>query len=191
MYNKQNMSSIRRIAISICIGVFILSAIMFLSIILIHSFGYYQEGLAGFICDIISRIFIIVIAFIALAVGYFVREKRKVSIIWWFCIIIACVGSFYLIRAPILDISYINNPESLKLDYVSFENDINHEYSVHYRLTGYTENNETKVFEINSKTYDKEKEKWRNNENVLADVKYLPHTNVLMELNTSEESSIY
>lgn len=191
MYNKQNMLSIRRIAISICIGVFILSAIMFLSIILIHSFGYYQEGLAGFICDIIFRIFIIIIAFTALAFGYFVREKRKVSIIWWFCIIIACVGSFYLIRAPILDISYINNPESLKLDYVSFESDYNHEYSVHYRLTGYTENNETKVFEINSKTYDKEKEKWRNNENVLTDIKYLPHTWILMELNTSEESSIY
>lgn len=164
---------------------------MFLSIILIHSIGYYQEGLVGFICDIISRIFIIIIAFTALAFGYFVREKRKVSIIWWFCIIITCIGSFYLIRAPILDISYINNPESLKLDYVSFESDYNHEYSVHHRLIGYTENNETEVFEINSKTCDKEKEKWRNNENVLADVKYLPHTNVLMELNTSEESSIY
>lgn len=191
MYNKQNVSSVRRIIISICIGVFFLSAIMFISIILIHSIGYYQEGLAGFICDIIFRIFTIIIAFTALAFGYFVREKRKVSIIWWLCIIIACVGSFYLLRAPILDISYVNDPESLKLDYVYVESDYNHEYSVHHRLIGYTENNETKVFEINSKTCDKEKEKWRNNENVLADIKYLPHTNVLMELNTSEGSSIY
>lgn len=47
----------------------------------------------------------------------------------------------------------------MNLNYVTFENDNNHEYAVFYKLTGYTVNNETKVFEINSKTYNKEKEK--------------------------------
>lgn len=84
-------------------------------------------------------------------------RKNDNTVIWCICAVIACVVSFYLLRAPILDLPYINRPASMNLNYVTFENDNNHEYAVFYKLTGYTANNETKVFDINSKTYDKEK----------------------------------
>lgn len=53
----------------------------------------------------------------------------------------------------------------MNLNYVTFENDNNHEYAVFYKLTGYTVNNET----------------------VSGDIKYLSHTVILMHLNTFEQ----
>lgn len=45
-----------------------------------------------------------------------------------------------------------------------------------------------KIFQINSKTYDNEKEKFKGDENILANVKYLPNTNVLMNLEIFKEN---
>ncbi|MDU2131341.1 hypothetical protein [Finegoldia magna] len=42
---------------------------------------------------------------------------------------------------------------------------------------------------MNWQTYENEKEKWDDNENVSADITYLPHTNVLMKLNTHGQQS--
>lgn len=84
---------------------------------------------------------------------------------------------------------YLDNPKSIKLDYVSFEGDYNNEYSVKYHLIGYTKNGEIKIFDINGETYDREKEKWGPYDNVLADIKYLPHTEVLIKLETEKGES--
>ena len=187
MNNKIKMS----VGKGIVLGIVVLSFIFFMAILIFiippHSMGYYQEGKIGFIADIASRIFVIYIIGTLLTFGYIFKEKWQHTVIWCICAVIACVVSFYLLRAPILDLPYINRPASMNLNYVTFENDNNHEYAVFYKLTGYTANNETKVFEINSKTYDKEKEKWKNNETVSGDIKYLPHTGILMHLNTFEQ----
>ena len=81
---------------------------------------------------------------------------------------------------------YINSPASIRLNNVTFERDNNYEYSTMYRLFGYTDTDAIEIFEINFQTYDREKEKWQTDENVLADVSYLPHTSILMELNTAK-----
>ncbi len=74
----------------------------------------------------------------------------------------------------------------MRLNNVTFERDSIYEYSTMYKLFGYTDINAIKIFGINSQTYDREKEKWQTGENVLADVSYLPHTGILMELNTAK-----
>lgn len=74
----------------------------------------------------------------------------------------------------------------MRLNNVTFERDNNYEYSTMYRLFGYTDTDAIEIFEINFQTYDREKEKWQPGENVLADVSYLPHTSILMELNTAK-----
>lgn len=79
---------------------------------------------------------------------------------------------------------YLDMPESTTLSYLSFEQDNIYEYSVVYKLIGYTENDDIKIFNINSETYDREKEKWKPNDEVRAKVYYLPNTSVLMEFET-------
>lgn len=62
-----------------------------------------------------------------------------------------------MLKAPFLDIKYLGMPESTTLSYLSFERDNNYEYSVVYKLLGYTENDDIKIFNINSETYDRKK----------------------------------
>lgn len=61
-------------------------------------------------------------------------RKNGNTVIWCICAVIARVVSFYLLRAPILDLPYINRPASMNLNYVTFENDNNHEYAVFINL---------------------------------------------------------
>ncbi|WP_311433268.1 hypothetical protein [Finegoldia magna] len=42
---------------------------------------------------------------------------------------------------------------------------------------------------MNWQTYENEKQKWDDNGNVSADITFLPHTNVLMKLNTHDQQS--
>ncbi|MDU7502161.1 MAG: hypothetical protein E7K75_06365 [Finegoldia magna] len=92
-------------------------------------------------------------------------------------------------KAPIEDLSYIHSPSNIKLKYVTFEEDNNYEFSTFYKLTGYTQNDEIEIFDLNWQTYENEKQKWDDNGNVSADITFLPHTNVLMKLNTHGQQS--
>ena len=121
--------------------------------------------------------------------SHFIKKKRTSTIIWWICAICYVIGSFYAMQAPIEDLSYINSPSTIKLTYVTFEEDNNYELSTFYKLIGYTQNDEIQIFDLNGQTYDNEKEKWDNKGNVSADITYLPHTNVLMKLNTHGQQS--
>lgn len=186
MKKRANNSIARKAAFGILFFILLLSAIASLYLILSHGIGYYQEGVIGFICDFVLRIFSILIAAIVLAAGYFIKERKKSVVIWWICAIFFPIGVFCLLKAPILDLPYINSPASMRLNNVTFERDNNYEYSTMYRLFGYTDTDAIEIFEINFQTYDREKEKWQPGENVLADVSYLPHTSILMELNTAK-----
>ena len=185
--NRREYLDIRKIVFIILLVLLGIVGIISLYLILSNANGYNHEGLIGFISDVIMRVFISLIICIALFATYFFRERDRASIIWWICLVFSIFGIFLLLKAPILDLSYLDNPKTVLLDYVSFESDYNFEYSVQYNLIGYTENGETKIFDINGETYDREKEKWGPYDNVLADIKYLPHTGVLIKLNTEEE----
>lgn len=186
MKKRANISIARKAAFGILFFILMISAVASLYLILSHGAGYYQEGVIGFICDFVLRIFSILIAAIVLAGGYFIKERKKSVVIWWICAIFFPIGVFYVLKAPILDLPYINSPASMRLNNVTFERDNNYEYSTMYRLFGYTDTDAIEIFEINFQTYDREKEKWQPDENVLADVSYLPHTSILMELNTAK-----
>ena len=182
--NKGTMPLRRRIAYGSIFILFILFMASLLFIIVPSANGYFQEGIIGYVSDIVLRIFVVVIAGTLLTFGYFYKEKWQHAVIWWICLMIACAGSFFLLKAPLLDLPYIAHPASLNLDFVTFEMDNNHEYAILYKVQGYTASNDIKVFEIDSHTYDTEKEKWTPQDNVSADITYLPHTDVLMELKT-------
>lgn len=191
MKNIRNIPVKRKIVFIFLIFLFILFilfAISFFYAIFSHSMGENQEGISGYFCEIVFRIFISLVIFIVLAINYFIKEKPRSIIIWWICAIVAFFGVFYLIRAWIFDFSYINAPKVVKLNYITFEQDNIYEYSIVYKLIGYTEKGDTEIFNINSETYDLEKEKWKDDEFVSAYVQYLPHTGVLMNLKTFKEN---
>lgn len=187
MKNRVEISFKRKVFIAFVLLVFAIISITSFYLILSHAFGYYQEGIMGYICDCVFRLFIIVVITLILAFAFYFKESKKSIIIWWICAIFSGIGFFYLLKAPILDLNYLKTPKSLKIDYVSFEEDNNYEYSIFYRISGYNEKNEIEIFEIDSKTYDEEKEKWNGFDNVNANIKYLPHTRVLMNLKTYKE----
>lgn len=187
MKNRVKISFKRKVFIAFVLSVFALIAITSFYLILSHAFGYYQEGIMGFICDVVFRLFIIVVTSFILAFAFYFKESKKSIIIWCICAILAGIGFFYLLKDPILDFKYLKSPISLKINYVSFEEDNNYEYSIFYRIYGYNDKNEIKIFEIDFKTYDEEKEKWNDYDNVSAYIKYLPQTGVLMNLKTYKE----
>lgn len=187
MKNRVEIFFKRKVFIAFVLSAFAIISITSFYLILSHAFGYYQEGIMGFICDSVFRLFIVIVMTLILAFAFYFKEGKKYIIIWWICLILSGIGFFYLLKAPILDLNYLNSPKSLKIDYVSFEEDNNYEYSIFYRISGYNKKNEIKIFEIDSKTYDKEKEEWNDYDNVSASIKYLPHTEVLMNLKTYKE----
>ena len=186
--NKGTMPLRRRIAYGSIFILFILFMASLVFIIVPAGIGYFHEGIIGYVSDIVLRFFVVVIVGTLLAFGYFYKEKWQHTVIWWICLVIACAGSFFLLKAPLLDLPYIAHPASLNLDYVTFEMDNNREYAIMYKVQGYTASNDIKVFEIDSHTYDTEKEKWKPQDNISADITYLPHTDVLMELKTYESN---
>lgn len=187
--NRKKYLILRRNIFIVLLALFAIIAIASIYIVLKLASGSYREGMEGFIADIVSRIFMSVVVIIFLIGTFFVRESTKIKVIWWICLIISVVGIFYALRAPILDLAYLNHPRSIKLDYVSFDHDYDHEYATFHQLKGYTENGDIKIFDINSDSLDIEKEKWKDDENVLANVKYLPHTGILMSYKTYREKS--
>ncbi len=171
--------------------IFIVFSILFISLGIIslyvmmnHSIGNNQEGIEGFFSEIVFRFFISLIICTTLFATYFFRERDRASIIWWISLCLCTFVIFQLLKAPFLDMKYLDMPESTTLSYLSFEQDNIYEYSVVYKLIGYTENDDIKIFNINSETYDREKEKWKPNDEVRAKVYYLPNTSVLMEFET-------
>lgn len=184
--NRRKYLEIRRIVFIIILILLGVIGIISFYLILKNAIGYYREGFIGFISDAILRVFISLIICTTLFATYFFRERDRASIIWWICLVFSILGIFILLKAPILDLEYLDNPKSIKLDYVSLEKDYNYEYSVQYNLIGYTKNGDIKIFDINGETYDREKEKWGPYDNVLANIKYLPHTGVLIKLDTNK-----
>ena len=189
MGNRANIPILRKIIFGIVVSILLLATIASIFLMVNHAAGSFVEGMMGFVCEIVFRVFFIVLFFLVLLMSHFIKEKRTSTIIWWICAICYVIGSFFVMKAPIEDLSYINSPSTIKLTYVTFEEDNNYELSTFYKLTGYTQNDEIQIFDLNWQTYKNEKEKWNNNENISADITYLPHTNVLMKLNTHGQQS--
>ncbi|MDU1010484.1 MAG: hypothetical protein E7A46_02050 [Finegoldia magna] len=189
MENRANIPILRKIIFGIVVSILLLATIASIFLMVNHAAGSFVEGMMGFVCEIVFRVFFIVLFFLVLLMSHFIKEKRTSTIIWWICAICYVIGSFFVMKAPIEDLSYINSPSTIKLTYVTFEEDNNYELSTFYKLTGYTQNDEIQIFDLNWQTYKNEKEKWNNNENISADITYLPHTNVLMKLNTHGQQS--
>lgn len=189
MENRANIPILRKIIFDIVLSMLLLATIASMYLMVNHAAGSFVEGMMEFVCEIVFRVFFVILFFLVLLMSHFIKEKRKSTIIWWICAICYVIGSFFVMKAPIEDLSYINSPSNIKLKYVTFEEDNNYELSTFYKLTGYTQNDKIKIFDLNWQTYENEKEKWDDNENVSADITYLPHTNVLMKLNTHGQQS--
>lgn len=189
MEDRANIPILRKIIFGIVVSILLLATIASMFLMLNHAAGYFVEGMMGFVCEIVFRVFFVILFFLVLLMSHFIKEKRTSTIIWWICAICYVIGSFYAMKAPIEDLSYLNSPSTIKLTYVTFEEDNNYELSTFYKLIGYTQNDEIEIFDLNWQTYDNEKEKWNGKENVSADITYLPHTNVLMKLNTHGQQS--
>ena len=107
MKNRVEISFKRKAFIVFVLSVFAIISITSFYLILSHAFGYYQEGIMGFLCDSVFRLFIVNVITLILAFAFHFKEGKKYIIIWWICLILSGIGFFYLLKAPILDFKYL------------------------------------------------------------------------------------
>lgn len=125
MENRANIPILRKIIFDIILSMLLLATIASMYLMVNHAAGSFVEGMMEFVCEIVFRVFFVILFFLVLLMSHFIKEKRKSTIIWWICAICYVIGSFFVMKAPIEDLSYINSPSNIKLKYVTFEEDNN------------------------------------------------------------------
>ena len=126
--------------------------------------GYLEEGLAGYISHTVKM------TGLAVALG---------ALLWILFLCIYLLLCIYLFRNIILDIPYISRPECTRLEAVSWDVDTEMEHYTPYKIEGLDEDGKKQRFTVNKSTYKKYRREYSIN---TADVMYLPHTRIVMEL---------
>ena len=102
---------------------------------------------------------------------------------WILFLCIYLLLCIYLFRNIILDIPYISRPECTRLEVISWDVDTEMEQYMPYKIEGLDEDGKKQRFTVNKSTYKKYRREYSIN---TADVMYLPHTRIVMELELGE-----
>lgn len=76
MKNRVEISFKRKAFIVFVLSVFAIISITSFYLILSHAFGYYQEGIMGFLCDSVFRLFIVIAITFILAFAFYFKEGK-------------------------------------------------------------------------------------------------------------------
>ncbi|HIT05403.1 MAG TPA: hypothetical protein IAB53_01990 [Candidatus Scybalocola faecipullorum] len=155
--------------------------------------GRFEEGIFGFIRDVIFRL--IGAAAVAVAVWGLVRHLQRIGEKRWqtalyrlLAVLLVCAGVagiFFLMRAPILDVPYLNQPEINYLRSIIFDWDSTGDSSF-YSIRGMDRYGRYHSYTLDYNTYTKAEAMHEENKGLIVKVSYLPHTNVVMELTLLE-----
>ena len=77
MKNRAEISFKWKVFIDFVLLVFAIISITSFYLILSNAFGYYQEGIMGFICDCVFRVFITIVISLVLAFRFILRIVRN------------------------------------------------------------------------------------------------------------------
>ena len=139
--------------------------------------GYLEEGIIGFIKFTLIRIICLII--VILLIIRFFQKTKKAKYLKIIAIIIICLITFFLLKAPILDIKYLFNPQKITLNNISFEIDDVFENSTFYEING--ENKEKQyTFRLNKASLQNGKK--AQNKNIKTIIYYLPNTKVVIKI---------
>ena len=103
--------------------------------------------------------------------------------LWLLFLCISLFFCFIFLRNIILDIPYLSKPECTRLQVISWDVDTEMEYYTPYKIEGLDEDGKKRRFTVNKSTY---KQYSREDSINTADVMYLPHTRIVMELELGE-----
>lgn len=100
------------------------------------------------------------------------------------CILLA----FFLLREPVMDISYLDSPRETRLEQVSFGSSQLGDGSVRYYLEGRGTEGDHLFFRLSRGEYDEGCGLRQENPDMSARVVYLPHTDVVMTVEFLSEA---
>lgn len=145
-----------------------------------------HQGISGFVRECFMRILLAVFAIAALVgcVKTILSPERTVKSVL-LCLlgcILCIIIPFFMLKSMFLDFSYLNRPPVTYLQNLYFDIDSVGDGPTNYRMKGDGIDGKEHSFELNSKVYQQAKELKSDNANLVARVCYLPHTNVVMEV---------
>ena len=145
--------------------------------------GYLEEGIAGYVSHTVKMTGLAVALGALLVYSYRRIESRKEALFWILFLCIYLLLCIYLFRNIILDIPYISRPECTRLEVISWDVDTEMEQYMPYKIEGLDEDGKKQRFTVNKSTYKKYRREYSIN---TADVMYLPHTRIVMEVELGE-----
>ena len=140
-------------------------------------------GTTGFFQEIVWRVVLTIVAVTVLVVCLVKAKNAEhiVAVLGYVLVDIICVViSFFLLRALVLDIPYLDHPETTYLNNIRFDDDTIGDGPASYYVQGTGIEGDWHSFDIGSKAYNEGRELWHNNFDLRAKVRYLPYTNVVM-----------
>ena len=145
-----------------------------------------HQGISGFVRECFMRILLAIVAAVVLVccVKTILSPERTVKSVL-LCLlgcILCIIIPFFMLKSMFLDFSYLNRPPVTYLQNLYFDIDSVGDGPTNYRMKGDGIDGKEHSFELNSKVYQQAKELKSDNANLVARVCYLPHTNVVMEV---------
>ena len=155
--------------------------------------GRFEQGMFGYIRSIIYRMIGSAAAVAAVWTlfrclwnkGKNGRKKMIYRLLTALSVPAAVLVIFFLMRAPILDVPYLNQPEINYLRSIIFDWDSTGDSSF-YSIRGMDRYGRYHSYTLDYNTYTKAEAMHEENKGLIVKVSYLPHTNVVMELTLLE-----
>ena len=132
----------------------------------------------------------LLLIFIALYLFMMVHDHKINFSTSLFAVLLLASGGFIGYReaiCPLLDLSYVNDPQMIRLDHLQFYYS-NLADSPTIQLYGYDQSGEKMNFEISYETYEQGKQLYEELQemsgsyNVIADIKYLPYSEMVTDI---------
>ncbi|MDU2575039.1 MAG: hypothetical protein ACLUJM_08625 [Finegoldia sp.] len=80
MENRANIPILRKIIFGIVVSILLLATIASIFLIVNHSAGFFVEGMMGFVCEIVFRVFFIILFFLVLLMSHFIKKKEHLQL---------------------------------------------------------------------------------------------------------------
>ena len=145
-----------------------------------------HQGISGFVRECFMRILLAIVAAVVLicCVKAILSPERTVKSVL-LCLlgcILSIIIPFFMLKSMFLDFPYLNHPPVTYLQNLYFDMDSVGDGPTSYLMEGDGIDGKEHSFELNAKVYRQAKELKSDNANLIARVCYLPHTNVVMEV---------
>ena len=78
MENRANIPILRKIIFGIVVSILLLATIASMFLMVNHAAGFFVEGMIGFVCEIVFRVFFIIFIFLSIINESFHQRKKNI-----------------------------------------------------------------------------------------------------------------